>query len=323
MGDVDLRRVLRRALDARAELVLLAGRVQRLERAADGAADDVLRQLGAVLGPDRLDDAGLGIVAFDRQPDAAPELLDRVVGRLGRHVDGEPAIGAVALDARLRRGHRHLLLDRRCSPVRRACVAWVVALARRRDRVAVIARQLREIRRHVERLLADGRLVLDLVALQSDGAAARQGQARQARQDRHACRPVHLLSPASSPGMHAHSKPLSCMRGEHHRLVRRGQRHHRQADAAARCGRASASAHLTGIGIGLDEELDVQRQQLVVDLRARLASSPASAAAHIRLISSRRDVGGDRDIAVAAAAASAPARCRRCPSRRRNAWARA
>jgi hypothetical protein len=51
VADVDLGSARWRAFQAGAEPVTLRRGVERIERLAQGAADPVLRQLGAVLGP--------------------------------------------------------------------------------------------------------------------------------------------------------------------------------------------------------------------------------------------------------------------------------
>ena len=110
------------ALDAGAELVELAGRVRDVEHLADRAADDVVRQLGAVLGPVGLDDAGFRAVLGEVEAVVLPEgahLREDLLGRQGR---AEPAVVAEPLDLeaadRRRRDRRRAVSRPRaaCAP---------------------------------------------------------------------------------------------------------------------------------------------------------------------------------------------------------------
>jgi hypothetical protein len=144
MADVDVDAG-RRALDAGAELVELAGRVGVLEQLADRAADEVVRQLGAVLGPLGLDHAGFRAILRELEAVVLPEGAHLREDLLGRQRGAEPAVVAEALDLEVADGRRR---DRRRR--RRAAAAAVhgsvrsapAAAARRPARRACAGRGL-------------------------------------------------------------------------------------------------------------------------------------------------------------------------------------
>ena len=98
--DEDLGGVLRRAFDTRAVLVHLARGIDRVEHAAQGTADDILRQLGPVLGPRRLEDARRRVRLLDLEPDARPEIDQDGPYAVRRQVHREPALVALPFDLR-------------------------------------------------------------------------------------------------------------------------------------------------------------------------------------------------------------------------------
>ena len=191
MADEDLRRVLRRALDARTVLVLLAGLVDRTEDASERPAYQVLRQLGLVFGPHGLHHAGRLIRLLDREPDAGPELEQDRPGFLGRHVDGEPALAAIALNLGERTGRRDRgrHCARRCASRRTGtsggCGRSGDRLRPLRHRETFVTRQLRKIRRNFQRHGARARrLVVDLVVEHTAGPAAACHQRGACQQNR-------------------------------------------------------------------------------------------------------------------------------------------
>ena len=145
----------RGALDARRELVELAGRVRRIEHPADGRADEILRQLGAVLRPVGLEDAGLGAVLDEVEAVVLPERAHLRIDRLRRERRAEPALVAEPLDPE--RAHFLRRDDRRRDRRRRRCRCRRRGLERRcadgavRLLVTRFARELGQVGRHFER----------------------------------------------------------------------------------------------------------------------------------------------------------------------------
>ncbi|MBS1163962.1 MAG: hypothetical protein H6R03_1858 [Burkholderiaceae bacterium] len=247
VADEDLRRVGGGPLDPEAELVHLAGRVHLPEEAAEQAADHRLRQVGAVLRPGRLDNAGLRVFTLDLQADGRQELPHHVVGLLRRHVDGEPALGALAFDAGIRhdRGdgqHRaaaRLAAARRRGGRTRRHAGGCAGAVRHRE--AVVARQLRQVGRDLQRARRRRALVFDPVGRQVRRAAAgdQAGKGERCHGDEGLGR--HLVAHYSRPS----SRSADSTTG-------------RFASASGTIGSrmpppmrpSRASAHLTGIGLG-------------------------------------------------------------------------
>ena len=87
--DEDVRRAVFSAFHAGAVLITRAGVVNDVQRFTDGGTNDVLREIGLVFGPFRLDDAGLGILVLHSEADACPEVLQQGPDsiRRDRHVN--------------------------------------------------------------------------------------------------------------------------------------------------------------------------------------------------------------------------------------------
>ena len=100
MADIDFRRARRAALfQAGAEFIAFGSGIQEIQRLADGAANDVHGQLGAVFVPVGFHDAGGGHFGGQGKADAKPEILQRIpvfIRGAGSH---QPALVAIALDA--------------------------------------------------------------------------------------------------------------------------------------------------------------------------------------------------------------------------------
>ncbi len=179
VSDVDLRGALPGALDACPVFILFVGRVDRVEHTTDRAANDVLRQLGAVLGPVGFEHTCVRIGLLYFESNARPELDQHWPRFLGRQVDREPALIALPFNLRYRT-HRH---DRGAGGDRSSPRA--LPLARRGDRLrairhqeTLIARQLRQVGRNFQRLARLCGFVLHLVRLED---AAGPGAARKQR----------------------------------------------------------------------------------------------------------------------------------------------
>lgn len=96
------------ALDPRAELLALAAIPRGLQHRPEHLAQPAFRNLGAVLGPVGLDDAGLRIVDRDREARVGPEIDHLGKQLLGRPLDHQPAQVAVALDTHVRALRQHV-----------------------------------------------------------------------------------------------------------------------------------------------------------------------------------------------------------------------
>lgn len=189
MADVDLG-VAVDALDTGAEFLALAAIPGLFQHAAQRLAQPAFRDLGAVLGPVGLDQAGLGVVALDREAALGPEVHDAREDVFGRTVDDQPAQVAVALDAHVLAVGQHigglgrgglglpLLLELRIS-----------GRAGHRRAIARIAGGLGQVGRNAQRLaaLADRALVVDgfffaqeLIDLAAAGQQYQRHQCRQA-----------------------------------------------------------------------------------------------------------------------------------------------
>ncbi|MPN05498.1 hypothetical protein SDC9_152749 [bioreactor metagenome] len=182
MADEDVGAAVLVALKARAEAVTLAGGVQAVEQFADGRADDVLRDLGAVFGPVGLQDAEFGVVGGEDKAAFQPEVAHRIPQLVGGAVDHQPALVAIALDA-------HVADGGGCC-VRAAgllCLACLIGDGRggaARHGVARVARELGQVGRHFQCRALLGTLVVDLVALQNGAGRQGQCQAEQAESSR-------------------------------------------------------------------------------------------------------------------------------------------
>ena len=168
--------------------------------------------------------------------------------------------------------------------------------ARRLRLVARVARQLRQVGRHLERRgLAGLALVVDLVARRNESTEAGSSGERRSATASVAADGCEIGSRMRSPARRApapsgaaferranglsQSRPAVAQRLLDQRLAGSAQRHHRQAQ------RAAAQAHprhrpLHGDRVRLAEQLPVQRQQLAAGSRTRAWPSPAIAATH-------------------------------------------
>src|SRR6185369_4690739 len=178
----------RGALDSRGELVEFAGRVRRVDELADRVADEVVRQLGAVLGPVGFDDAGLRTVLHEIEAVVLPERPHLRIDLLGRELGAQPAVVAEALDLEVADRLRRDDLDRRrCrGRSRRGRLCLERRRADRAVRRLLVARLLGELRQ-VGRDLEPGgacrrvRAIVDLVAGEEvlhRRAAGKRGEAR-------------------------------------------------------------------------------------------------------------------------------------------------
>src|SRR5690606_12935696 len=98
MGHVDLGAA-RNPVEPGAEPVALAGRIEAVQQAPDRTPDEILGQLGTILGPVRLHDPGLGRFGVDDESGLLPEVAHEGPELLGRHRGAEPALLAGAFDA--------------------------------------------------------------------------------------------------------------------------------------------------------------------------------------------------------------------------------
>jgi hypothetical protein len=163
-----------RALQAGAELVALGGRVDAVGEAAEQAADAVLRQVGAVLGPVGLHHPDLGRLLLDQEPALQPELAHHRPHLVGRLLHHQPALGAEALEA-------HVLdLRQHAGGAWTSLLLALLLVARERRRFligqheAAVALRRGEVGRNLERRKLGRGLVVD-AAVEHRGAAAREG----------------------------------------------------------------------------------------------------------------------------------------------------
>jgi hypothetical protein len=116
MADEDVGRSGRAArFQTCAELVPLGRRIDRINDLAEEVANEILRNLGAVLGPVGLHHAGIGQIELDDEAGFLPEVLDRSPELVGRAFGDQPALVTRAFDARVvdRRQDVALLLRQR------------------------------------------------------------------------------------------------------------------------------------------------------------------------------------------------------------------
>ena len=148
MADENFGTAVGRTLQARAELVALAGGVKAFQYAAQGVADEILRQLGAVFSEVGFQNAQVGL--FDGQLKTAffPEITHRFPDLVGRTVDDQPALVASAFYAYITHagscgGH----LAGLAGPVSRVVAG---GHSHARHGVAVVARELAQVWRNIE-----------------------------------------------------------------------------------------------------------------------------------------------------------------------------
>ncbi len=292
------------ALDARAELVALVGRVEEVDVLADRPAHRIHRDLGAVLGPVGFHHADRRLLDRDDEAEVVPELAHRRPGLLGRGLDDEPALGAGAHDARVG------ILRQQVGLLRSARLLGRKTARRGRAEAVVEARRV-QVRRDLERRRRARRLVVDALA-----------KARRA--------PPNVSQPASAVATRAvaHSCGNAPKTIEKIRSIHRVSVHH-ERQPASRSAERSVSlncedkrnerqpqlvADLPHLGqrpldrdrVRLDEQPAMQRQQAVVDRARRRELAGQRRTAHLRH-QARRDVRGDRDHAVRRPSGSAAA----------------
>ncbi|MNQ63158.1 hypothetical protein D3C85_775290 [compost metagenome] len=188
MADIDFG-VAVDAFDAGAEFLALAAIPRRFQHRAQRLAQPAFRDLGAVFGPVRFDQASRGIVAGDGKAVFGPEVDQAREHVFGRTVDDQPAQITVALDAHVLAARKHI------AGLRSGGLSLALLLelrVRRRARsgraVARIAVRLGQIRRDAQRLstLGDGALVVDRFFIAQElidlAAAGQQHQRHQCRQ---------------------------------------------------------------------------------------------------------------------------------------------
>jgi len=175
MADVNFGRTVGRALQTGAKLVELAGRINRVDELAQRAANNVLRQLGTVLGPIGFQDAEVALVERQQETVFQPEIANRLPQLLSRPPDHDPA---------LRAGAFHPDIAKRADggrDARRIARACLITVGRDRAAgraVAAVTRQLRQVGRHFQAGRLAGALVVDFVAFQrgTGGQADDKGQ---------------------------------------------------------------------------------------------------------------------------------------------------
>ncbi|CAB4392233.1 unnamed protein product [Rhizophagus irregularis] len=309
MADPHFRRAVRQALEARAELVALAGRIGRVEHAANGAADKVLRDLGAVFVPRRFHDAGGRRILGDLEAVVFPELLDLWPELLRRLLDDQPFLVA-------RTFHAHGIGRDRAdgftgdSTLGRGDLGAALVHAGRggdaaavRHGVAAVFFQLGQVGRHVQRRNALRCFVIDFVRPEAQHAAAAQAES-QGGEQQGACG-----GGRRNQGGLANSHVVSCRvtayGWDKRPASRRAPRtvSWKGADRGASGKRRpagikpiSASAHLTGTGFGSTNSLACRSSTVLLMATAR-AMSPAMAASHngkrLRHILQQRDAAAD------------------------------
>ena len=181
MADVNFGAAIGQALQAGAELVALAGGVERIEHLAQRRANEILRNLGPVLGPVGLHDADVDLVLRQREAVFQPEIAHRIPELFYRALHHQPALIAIALDAHVAHAVGCCLAVGRLD-----CLARFQCVGRHHAAghgIACVARELLEVGRHFQRLALGGAFVVDLVALQHRAGRQRNGQAEQAKSD--------------------------------------------------------------------------------------------------------------------------------------------
>nr|GEU28413.1 hypothetical protein [Tanacetum cinerariifolium] len=300
MADVDFAGAVGAAFDAGAELVALARRIDRIEDLADRVTNEILRDLGAVLGPVGFHDAGGRQFLRQFKTGIFPELGQLRPQLLGRLLDHQPALVAVALDLDVvdRRGHHgaHGRLARHhgSAGAGRSRTRSVVAgsgghaIARIGLGVAAVFLQLGQIGRHVQRGRFLGALVVDFIVADNrvDHAATAKVNPSESGRDALSTRAVGLQD-AGFPQGRAY-----CL------VAVFGQRHQRQADAGwhlAHFRQGPLDRHR----VRFDEQLLMQREHLVIQGDGLGHVAGHGGGAHVGH-GARHDVGGDRDVTGAA-----------------------
>src|SRR5688572_11909209 len=152
MADVDLGRArLCPALQPRAELVALGGRMHVVEDAPQKSANDAVGQACTILRPVRLHYAGFGDLDVDDEAELLPELLDGGPQLVGVAVYDEPALRSGALDACAVLHRKHRARPRRLRAATTVLLVFRVrGGARARNEEAIVAGRARQIRRHFQ-----------------------------------------------------------------------------------------------------------------------------------------------------------------------------
>src|ERR1700674_3524897 len=144
MADEDLDCAwLRAALDSAAKLVALVTIVGEAHILAAELLKEILRHVGAILGPIGFHDAKRGLLDGNHKPVLGPEVAQCLPRRLLRRLHDQPALAARSRKARVRTYRQNLgWLARRTRGGGTRCGAYLIA---------VVVRRRSEIRRHFER----------------------------------------------------------------------------------------------------------------------------------------------------------------------------